>query len=367
MYLGAWQPRLGASYDLFGNGRTVLFGGAGIYFDRNYWNTLLDEQFRRQYKVLRVNFSNTGPTAGCPNCVAWDPKYFDPAQLRTLSGTAGLPEIFLVANDLKPPKTYQMSAGVRQGIGSALLSVSYNGIRGFNGMNFVKISNFGALGPNYSTAFATDDRVKTWYDALQFQLELPIGAGRNWGGALAYTLSRADEQGQSQDIFWGFDDKFPTVPDLRRRRAPNNQVHTIVANAITDLPWGIKFNTIVSLGSGITVNATDASNGFEFGRQRTYVYSPPTKPFLGIGHVFNTQNMDARIEKTFTVASGQSISVLADLFNAFNTANYGCYDAQINPTSGPPNANYNKPNCAALGRRLQVGLRYGLQPSRSGT
>ncbi|MDP1857119.1 MAG: TonB-dependent receptor [Gemmatimonadaceae bacterium] len=365
-FLGAFQPRLGFSYDVLGTGRTVLFGGAGIYYDRNYWNTLLDESFRRQYSVLRVGFNATGPTTSCPQCVAWDNKYLNPATLRTLAGTAGLPEVFLVANDLKPPKTYQMSGGIRQGIGEMLLTASYNGVRGFNGMNFVHAAPWGGLGPNYSTLFITDGSVKTWYDALQLQLDRPLRANTRWGGALAYTLARADEQGQSQDIFWGFDDHFPLVKDIPRRRAPNNQTHTIVANAITRLPWGVQFSSIVSLGSGLTVNATDASAGWDYGKQKKYVYSPPTKPFLGIGHVFNTQNMDARVEKSFGFASGQSISVLLDLFNAFNTANWGCYDAQINPTSGDRNANYNKPGCAALGRRVQIGMRYGLLSARKG-
>ncbi len=364
MFLGAFQPRLGFSYDVFGTGRTVLFGGGGVYFDRNYWNTLLDESFRRQYSVLRADFNTTGPTTQCPRCVAWDDKYLNPATLRTLAGTAGLPEVFMVANDLKPPKTYQLSGGVRQGIGSLLLTVSYNGVRGFNGMNFVHAAPWGGLGPNYATLFITDDNVKTWYDAMQLQLDRPLTGNSRWGGGIAYTLARAEEQGQSQDLFWGFDDHYPLVKDIPRRRAPNNQTHTIIANAITRLPWGVKFNTIVSLGSGLTVNATDASAGFEYGRQKKYIYSPPTKPFLGIGRVFNTQNMDARVEKSFSLASGQSVAVLLDLFNAFNTANWGCYDAQINPTSGSPNANYNRPGCAALGRRMQLGVRYGLQPAR---
>ena len=42
----AWAPRTTCS----ATGSTVLFGGVGIYFDRNYWNTLLDEQFRRQFR-----------------------------------------------------------------------------------------------------------------------------------------------------------------------------------------------------------------------------------------------------------------------------------------------------------------------------
>ena len=88
-------------------------------------------------------------------------------------------------------------------------------------------------------------------------------------------------------------------------------------------------------------------------------YSPPTKPFLGIGHVFAYQNVDLRLEKAFTMASAQRISVVVDLFNTFNNANYGCYNTTI---ENPPNPNYNTPGCAGLGRRLQLGLRYGLQP-----
>jgi hypothetical protein len=289
----------------------------------------------------------------------WDPKYLDPNQLKQLSGTAGLPEVFLVGNDLKPPKTYQFSGGVRQGWGRSLVTLSYNGVRGYNGMNFVQASPSGGLGPNYAQAFVTDDRVKTWYDAMQLQIDRPILADTRWGGAIAYTLARSQERGQSTDLFWGFDNRYPTVGDLPQRRAPGNQVHTITANAIVRIPWQVYFSTIINLGSGQTVNALDNTNGSAYGQQISYVYAPPTKPFLGIGHVFAYQNVDLRLEKAFTLASAQRISVVADLFNAFNNGNYGCFNTTI---ENPPNPNYNTPGCAGLGRRLQLGLRYGLQP-----
>lgn len=361
MYLGAIQPRLGASYDVNGDGRTVLFGGAGIYYDRNYWNTLLDERFRRQYNVLTAHFNATGPNATCSNCVAWNDRFYDPAQLRTLSGTSALPEVFLVANDMKPPKSYQYSAGVRQTVGASLVTLSYNGIRGYNGMNFVRATPWGGLGPNYAQAFIADDRVRTWYDAMQLGVERPLRTGMRWGGSLAYTLARAQEQGQSQDIFWPFDDRFPTVGDLPKRRAPNNQTHTIVANGIVRLPADFRMSGILTLGSGMTANGTNASQGWDLAKQSTYVFTPPTRPFLGVGHVFATQVMDMRAEKQFVVSSGQNVGVVVDLFNVFNSANFGCYDATIFPTSGSPNANYAKPGCAGLGRRLQLGLRYGLR------
>jgi hypothetical protein len=367
-YKNAWQPRLGASYDVSGNGNTVLFGGYGIYYDRNYWNTLLDEQFRRQFKVLTVAFRDSCPAGSPPNCAVWDQKYFDPAQLRTLAGSAGLPEVFLIANDLKPPRSHQFSAGVRQTLGEALVTVSYNGIRGKNGMNFVRATPWGGLGPNYAQAFIADDRVKTWYDAMQLQVERPFRPSTKWGGSLAYTLSRAEEQGQSTDIFWPFDERFPTVGDLPRRRAPGDQTHTIIANAIVRLPYGIRFGSIVNLGTGITVNATDASQGWDLPKQHTYVFRTPTKPFLGIGHVFATQNLDMRLEKGFELGSGQSVSLMADLFNALNSANFGCFEATIVPLPDQDagwRGRYGSPSCAAPGRRLQVGLRYGL--ARLGT
>jgi hypothetical protein len=365
MYKKAFQPRLGASYDLFGNGRTVLFGGGGLYFDRNYWNTLFDEQFRRQFSVIRIEFRPD--CAGAANCAAWDPRFFDPAELRALALSVGRPEVFLVANDMVPPRTTQMSTGVRHAFGAQLLTFSYNGLRGRNYMNFVRGSPFGGGGLPYSTVFVTDDRVKTWYDALQLQIERPILLNTRWGGAIAYTLSKSEEQGQSQDLFWGFDSRFPTVADRPRLRAPGDQRHAIVANAIVKLPADFRFSSIVNLGSGIAVNATDATLGFGPGEQRTYVFQPPTRPFLGIGHVFAFQNMDLRLEKEFRLASRQIASVLVDVFNAFNSDNFGCFNTTINPPNPPlnnSNLNYGLPNCAGLGRRLQVGVRYGFRPVR---
>ena len=113
IYLKAWQPRVGASFDVFGNNRTVLFGGAGIYYDRNYWNTLFDERFRRQYNVPLISF-NDAPAGSPVNCVVWDPKYLTRTSSRRFRAPPSS-EVFMVANDLKPPKSYQFSGGVRQG------------------------------------------------------------------------------------------------------------------------------------------------------------------------------------------------------------------------------------------------------------
>lgn len=235
-------------------------------------------------------------------------------------------------------------------------------------MNFVRGSPFGGGGLPYNTVFVTDDRVKTWYDAMELQIQRPLVANSRWGGALAYTYSKSQEQGQSQDLFWGFDNRFPTVADRPKRVAPGDQRHTIVANAMVRLPADFIFSSIVNLGSGIAVSATDATLGFAAGQQRSYVFQPPTRAFLGVGHVFGFQNMDVRLQKDFPFLSGQSASLLVDVFNVFNSDNFGCYNTTINPPNPPKNdsnINYGKPNCAGLGRRTQIGIRYGFHRAQA--
>ena len=64
------QPRLGFSFDLFDDKRTVLFGGVGRYFDRVLYNEILDEHFRLQWGVRKFHFSADGlPRNGQPTIV----------------------------------------------------------------------------------------------------------------------------------------------------------------------------------------------------------------------------------------------------------------------------------------------------------
>ena len=59
-FLGAFQPRLGFSYTLDEEGKTTVFGGFGVFYDRDYYNATLDERFRLQYSVLTFRFSSNG-------------------------------------------------------------------------------------------------------------------------------------------------------------------------------------------------------------------------------------------------------------------------------------------------------------------
>ena len=65
-YKNEIQPRLGFSYDLTGTGKTIVFGGAGRYYDRLFLNATLDERYRLQYPVYQHRVLARRPAGNDP-------------------------------------------------------------------------------------------------------------------------------------------------------------------------------------------------------------------------------------------------------------------------------------------------------------
>ncbi len=138
-FYGAWQPRIGFSYDVLGNSKTIAFGGWGRHFDRVLYNNVLDERFRQQYAVRLFRFSFDGAPRDGNQTIRWDNAYLSRTALDGLiaSGVAPNPEIFLIENETKPPVSDQFSIGVRQRVGDMSISASYSAIRSRNGFTFL--------------------------------------------------------------------------------------------------------------------------------------------------------------------------------------------------------------------------------------
>jgi len=169
-FLGAFQPRLGLSYDLDENGRWTLFGGFGVYYDRDYYNATLDERFRLQYKVLTFLFSSNGsPRNGSPT-IQWQDSYLSKQGLDALvaSGQAPKPEIYLINNKTRPPHSHQFSYGVRHAMGNAVLSIAYTGVRSYNGITYIfgnrRVNGdccYQIAGGSFSNVLLSSDEVRT--------------------------------------------------------------------------------------------------------------------------------------------------------------------------------------------------------------
>ncbi|HJW92078.1 MAG TPA: TonB-dependent receptor [Thermoanaerobaculia bacterium] len=351
-YKNEIQPRLGFTYDLRGDSKSVIFGGAGRYYDRLFLNASLDERYRLQFPVYRIEFSPTGAPRNGGATVKWDPSYLTRAGLNTLIANGqARPEIFLLWNDTKPPYSNQFNIGYRQALGQSWVgSVSYNGVRGYHGFTWLSASGLccSAIVPGFGNVLVSDPEGKRyWYDATFLTLDRPYAHG--WGARVAYTHADAKQTGN--DLF-SLD--FPSAAQYGKHAVPGSERDRIVATGIWGLPGDVRFSTILSFGSGGAANLLDFSKGFGLqDRIASHAYQKTLYPPKTWG--FADRVVDFRLEKDVPIGGRFSVGVTGEVFNAFNWANYGCLTNFLPPEGNP---DLGKANCVVnLGRREQVGLK----------
>jgi len=373
-FKGAFQPRVGFSYAMDKDSKTTLFGGAGLYYDRSIFDFSIDEAQRLTHPVYTVRFAAPGqaPTAGQ---AAWSNSYLttDTTVLNALVHSSGLPEPYLLDNNIKPPKYTQWSLGVRHMMGSWLGTLTYEGTRGvdlftYNWANIglnpngscCKSFNISAHGFN-NFIYSTEDG-KTWYDAVTLEFQRPYqrsASGLGWSAGIAFTYAKREVAGVDNlnDIGSSFPGGFPNALSIPKHPSDGGQDERqrLVGNWVVDLPYlsGFQFSGLVTLGSGPT---TDAGCPPRFCGAATFLYggfTPPPQNSIIPGS-WAYQRVDVRLRKNFPEFSGMNLGVTLDVYNLFNTVNLGCWAVGYNP----PNISSSAGCTASDPRRVQIGAQY---------
>ncbi len=356
IFLGAIQPRIGGSYDLRGDQRTVLFGGLGRYYDRTLFNTGVEERLRLQYGVRTFRFSRTGqPRDGQPT-IAWDPAYLSRQGLQGLieQGIAPKPEIFLLENDTRPLHSDQLSAGVRQAVGPFSVAVTFSHIRSENGVGFYPANREAAgdrpflpVPGEFGNVLISADDIQSRFTGIFVTAEKPYTEASKWGVSLAYTLSWSKIRGNN----FNFD--FPTIKDTPLTPGDADERHRLVLAGIVGLPQEFRLSTLMTFGTGVPFNIGDASAGFgaDFRFRRN----------AGRYHTFlESKQIDLRLAKELRLAAKHRMSAFVEVFNLFNWYNYGNFEGFIPPMDADPNPRFGQPSkIVGPTRSFQVGLTYG--------
>jgi len=362
-YKGAFQPRLGFSFDVSGNGNTVFSGAWGRYYDHVNLQDIYEEQHKQTWKYFQFCFTDprSSEPPSCSNPVPWKDSYLSRQGLVDLIASGlpvGGPQIWFLQNSTKPPRTDQWNLGIHQRLGPYLFGVSYNNVRGYNGLiwfpaatldatadkpdrgaHFIHAAGFGDI------LYSTYSR-RTWYDAVFITAERPFTAASNWGFTIAYTYANAKQLGNEnkiEDIAYGFDFLHPA--NLRKVRGNNDERHHVTASAIVGLPLDVRFSTFLTLGSGVPFTIFDFSR--EAASIRWNEGNPPRK--RNIFGLWAYESLDLRLSKDFPIAGGVRAGVQAEVFNVLNFKNYCGFEGYYLAT------NLGQPNCQYNTRRAQVG------------
>lgn len=365
-FAGAFQPRIGFSFDVFDDEQTVIFGGAGRYYDRVGFNFAFDERFKPFQFNKEIFFSVAGGMRGGVNTVAWNPTYLTPAGLDPLlAATPGSGEIFLINNDMEPPRTDQFNFGVRQKFGDFQTALTFAYGKTSNLFAWY-IANAGSetgnrfSGPTPGSVghpefrnlifFGNNDAEQT-FRAMYLTVDKPFDTQSGWGMQFTYTLSEAERNGSRDNGLTGFDFDYnrpglsPTFPTNQDER------HRIVASGIVALPYDFRLSGIMTLGSGLPFTqfvCPTASNPdicWNGGR--------PEKQDFIVSNAFAFRQIDLRLTKSFDVFNGQQVEMILDAINVFNFENYSNFEQCL------CSAQYGDPRGQFLPTRsFQLGLRY---------
>lgn len=376
-FMGAFQPRVGFSYDVFGDRSTVIFGGAGRYYDRINFNFSYDEIVKPNDIRQNVFFSTTGGALGVAsgsagNPILWQESYRTVAGLDPVFATiAGRGEAFLLKNEWEPPRTDQFNLGVRQRFGDwqTEFTLAYgkteneftwqylNRCReptfGNDGGGFGDNGGFCSPGGSnpYRTYLVSDHNKEREFTALYVKLDKPYTRESGWGMNVAYTWSEATQNGGNDAFCF---DCF-SVETSPTRPSANDEEHRIVANGIVDLPWDFQLSGILTLGSGTPFNVFDGTGSrFYF---RPYGGRPERYSFI-IPNAFAYRNLDLRLTRDFGLPNGSELSVYVDAINVFNYDNYAGFDGGTGSATNP-NPNFGRPSSVLFPTRtFQFGARY---------
>jgi hypothetical protein len=316
-------PRLGFAYDVRGDGRTVVRGGYGVYYDEIFQNITLYERWSDYRTPLNfVSFSPTTP---------WTPAHYA-ANREAIRNTFIDPTftgqlIRLTAPDLVLPWAHHFNVGGSHQITPALaVDVDYvhsigkdeihrwriNTAQNVN----TRLSPAGVFAPNYAAFIVEGNRGHSEFDGLYLTGRVRLGRNQVLSSyAWTKTNNLANDFGtQPHDITNG-DWEADWGP------SPNDVRHRFTFGGTAQVWRGLQFSSIIQANTGKPFNALAGLGGL---RNAVRAVDPATgQPFSR--NSFRAEGFfswDMRFAYNFGIGGGRTIEALFEVFNITDHVNY---------------------------------------------
>jgi hypothetical protein len=363
-------PRVGFVCDLFGGRKTLIRGGAGLYYADIQANQFYDQQlFNGQTTIQAAVQAKPGQLIDLTR------PFGSATGADFVNGTIVPPSqaIQLVSPSAQTPYSLQVSIGAEHEIASNWTVAAdyvhwrvyhewmrmdqnffYNPATGFN----MNPATAGRPDPRFTSIlrFLTPNAGGSLFDDFQMEVRRRFARGLMVAGS--YTLSRLKDS--TTGAFSVPNNPFNLAGEWSN--GSEDQQHTLSVNGAYQLKWGFQLSGLYRFGSGSAFASTAAGDPFgAAGSNRTFLasvktYNNPadntTAPYAP-GYLITKRNQlygqpisrfDARLSKSFIVKERFRLIALAEAFNLLNRANFGAYGTVItSPNFGVQAQNLNLP------------------------
>lgn len=363
-----FQPRVGFVWDVTGSRKTVIRGGAGMFYADIQANQTIDDAiFNGQ---TTISPSVTG-TAANPVNLAAPFGGVTGAQFLAGSVPVAAQTIQPLAPNVRTPYSMQASLGAEHQL-SKSWSVSgdyihwrvyHDWIRTDANLFYNPVTGYGlnpstAGRPNPSFAgilnFTTPDAAGSIYDGLHVGVQHRFA--QSFSTSAAYTLARLKDSTTSP--FYYPNNQFNLAGEWGT--SPDNQTNTLSVAAAWNVKWGISLSGSFHYGSGqnfqVTANqnpfnATGVTDRLFLAKAAYYTASSNITPVSINGTAYDMvkrdslvghqiERVDMRLSKTFSIKERVRLIPMIEAFNLFNHSNFGSYQTVVNVGSyGSPAQN----------------------------